>query len=75
MTVRVKLFGSLKRFLPEGGHGREASVEVPPGGMVQDVVRVLGVDEGPLVVLVNGEHAETGVEVREGDVLSLFPPI
>lgn len=74
MTVRVKLFGSLRRHLPAGG--RQATVEVPSEGRVRDVMRLIGVpEEAATVILVNGEHVEADAEVKEGDSVSLFPPI
>ncbi|OGG54849.1 MAG: hypothetical protein A3F84_22080 [Candidatus Handelsmanbacteria bacterium RIFCSPLOWO2_12_FULL_64_10] len=76
MTVRVKLFGSLRRYLPAGAQGRQATVEAPAGGKVRDVMRLVGVpDEAATVILVNGEHVEADAGVKEGDTVSLFPPI
>lgn len=76
MTVRVKLFGSLKRYLPAGAQGRQAAVEVPAGGRVRDVMRLIDVpDEMATVILVNGEHIEADAGVKDGDTVSLFPPI
>ncbi len=76
MTVRVKLFGSLRRYLPAEAQGRQATVEAPAGGKVRDVMRLVGVpDEAATVILVNGEHVEADAEVKGGDMVSLFPPI
>ncbi|MSS70871.1 MAG: MoaD/ThiS family protein [Candidatus Latescibacteria bacterium] len=76
MTVRVKLFGSLKQYLPSGTQGRQAALEVPTGGGVRDVMRLIGVpDEAATVILVNGEHVEADAGVKEGDTVSVFPPI
>ena len=76
MTVRVKLFGSLKQYLPAGAQGRQAPVEVPTGGGVRDVMRLIGMPEAMApVILVNGEHVEADAGVKEGDTVSVFPPI
>jgi sulfur carrier protein ThiS len=76
MTVRVKLFGSLKQHLPSGAQGRQFTVEVQSGGRVSDVMRLVGLPEGAAaVVLVNGEHIEGDAAVGEGDTVSVFPPI
>ncbi len=70
------MFGSLRRFLPPEGKEGRVSVDVPPGGRVRDALRAAGApDAEAAVILVNGEHVEAEAELREGDVVSLFPPI
>ncbi|HEU4752848.1 MAG TPA: MoaD/ThiS family protein [Armatimonadota bacterium] len=79
MTVRIRLFGELKRYLPEGQTGRTARVEVPEGLTAQQLILRLGIPygdhEGPIVVAVNDVEREHGVVLRDGDTVSLFEPL
>jgi molybdopterin converting factor small subunit len=51
-------------------------VEVPAGARVCDVARLVSIPgDVATVILVNGEHVEADAEIREGDTVSIFPPI
>ncbi len=74
MTVSIKFFAGLRDYLPKDQNPYVA--EVPPGSTVVDVLRQFGVpEEKPKILLVNGRHASLGTELREGDLLSAFPPV
>ena len=76
MKIRVQLFGPL---VEQAGLSR-VEVEVT-GSTVQDVVSaataaVPALRLGPSVrFAVNTDYAEPGAPVREGDVVSLIPPV
>ncbi len=71
MTVRVKLFASLRDFGPE-----EQVMEIPDSGTLEDVVTRLKLPERiPLLKVVNGEIRKMDHRLREGDEIALFPPI
>ena len=76
MKVRVQLFGPL---IEQTGLSR---VEVDtPGSTVQDVLSAVAAAVpalrlGPSVrVAVNTDYADPATPVREGDVVSLIPPV
>ncbi|MBI5441619.1 MAG: MoaD/ThiS family protein [Deltaproteobacteria bacterium] len=74
MNVQVKLFADLRQYLP-GGESPWAG-ELPEGTTVAKALEKFGVPEGkPRILLVNGRHAQPGQELREGDLLSVFPPV
>lgn len=74
MTVNIKFFAGLRNYLPEAQSTYAA--EVAPGSTVLDVLRQFGVpEEKPKILLVNGRHASLSTELREGDLLSAFPPV
>jgi sulfur-carrier protein len=71
MTVRVKLFASLRDFGPE-----EQVMEIPDNSTLEDVVTRLKLPERiPLLKVVNGEIRKMDHPLREGDEIALFPPI
>lgn len=71
MKVAVQLFGPLAE---QAGRSR---IEVTTAGStVGDVVAALGFDVDRSVrFAVNTDYAESSAPVREGDVVSLIPPV
>ena len=80
MNITLKLFASLKPYLPDGTPKNETAMEVPEGATVQAVIDGLAMPEGMYkLVLVNGvfivpEQRATQIFV-EGDVLAIWPPV
>lgn len=76
MKIEVRLFANLADYLPPGTRGSSASVEVPDGATVADLVRRLAIpDELPRLMLVNGRDAGAEWRLAPGDVVSLIPPL
>ena len=77
MQVKVKLFASLRKYLPEGTSGSEATLELPDGSTVRDVLAQLGIPEQTArIVMVNGEHCpDLGQTLQDGQTISVFPPM
>jgi sulfur carrier protein ThiS len=76
MNIQVALYAGLTRFLPRGAQNRTATLEVPDGATVLDVMRQLGVpDDVPCISVVDGKRATTEVVLRDRETLSLFPPL
>jgi hypothetical protein len=73
----VRLFATLRKYLPPGGDGTAAPVDVPPDASVIDVVRQLGIPDAMVhLVLVDGRHEpDRRRSLAEGCVLSIWPPI
>ena len=75
MRITVKLFASLHKYQP-GAPRTGLGVDVPEGSDIAAVLPRLGVpDRAPLVAMVNEEVEHLDRVLKEGDVLSLFPPI
>ncbi len=71
MKIKVKLFATLRidRF-------SERVFEVEPGSTVSEVISVLGLPSQQVsIIFVNGRHAKPDMVLKEGDELSMFPPI
>ncbi len=75
MRVEVRMFAALARYLPPGSVGKRAVVELPPGATVDDLARTLGLGDAPASILVNAEARYRLTVLREGDVVSFFPPL
>ena len=76
MEIEVKLFGTLRDYLPRGSGQFSCEVEVNSTGTVKDVMEKLEIPaEIPKIILVNGVHSHFDRILKLGDVLSIFPPI
>lgn len=76
MHVEVRLFASLTRYLPPGAQGTTATIEVPEGTTVDELIRRLAIpDELPRLTLVNGQDSRPGDRLGPGDVVSVLPPL
>ena len=76
MTVEVRLFATLARYLPHDTKAGAAILEVAEGSTVADIAARLGIPSSlSRIVLVNDREAGEDVVLRAGDVVTLFPPL
>jgi sulfur-carrier protein len=76
MEIELRMFATFRRYLPPGSEGHVCMLQINPGATISSVLGRLGLPpEGPRIVLKNGLHARDDAELKEGDVLSLFPPL
>ena len=76
MEIEVKLFATLRDYLPAGSSRFSCKMEIDGRTRVQDVLSRLKIpDEMPKIILVNGIHGKNEQILKEGDVLSVFPPV
>jgi len=76
MTVRVKLHAILRKFLPPGSEDNTAVLEVPDGSTVADVITRLGIPPTNARMLLSGDdYLELETPLRDGQELSIFPPL
>ena len=84
MKIRIKLYASLEKHLPEGtaeGHtGNEANLEFDADTPIGDVIDRLALPlESCHLVLVNGifvsPSERDGYVLAEGDHLAIWPPV
>jgi molybdopterin converting factor small subunit len=76
VTIRVRLFATLRSYRPELKLGEAFAVNLPAGATVEHLVEALGIppDEVKLI-FANGLARDLGYAVAEGDELGLFPPV
>jgi molybdopterin synthase sulfur carrier subunit len=80
MKIRLKLFATLRDYLPEEAKSNELELVVAEDTSVQGVIELYRLPAKLVhLVLVNGHYiypnARTTTHLKEGDVLALWPPI
>jgi sulfur carrier protein ThiS len=68
MQVNVKLYGLAQRMFPEVSPEAGKDVELPPGSILLDLIRELGIKSRSGIFLsVNGELGRWDTELKAGD--------
>lgn len=76
MEIEVKLFATLRDYLPEGSSRFSCKIKIDGQTRVQDILTKLKIpEEMPKIILVNGVHGKKDLILKEGDILSVFPPV
>jgi sulfur carrier protein ThiS len=76
VTIEVRLFANLARYLPPGARGDGARLDIQDGATVADVLRRLAIPADlPGLLLVNGVEAPPDRRLRPGDILIIVPPL
>lgn len=76
MTISVKLFATLRKYLPEDAVNKTATIELNDDATTDDIVESLGIPDGHVhLILIDGKHAERGSRIPDGAVVSFFPPV
>lgn len=76
MRVELRLFATLRSFLPPDSRDGVVFLDVPDGSTVRDVVNRLGIPPDlERVALVNGLDGTPDTPLAAGDVVTLFPPL
>ena len=69
--IEVRFFATLR-----DGHGKAAQIPAASASTAGDVLRLCGVEPAQVaILLVNGFHSKPGDPVKDGDIISLFPPV
>jgi molybdopterin converting factor small subunit len=74
VNVTLKLFATLRRYLPPESQGGAHALRIPTGTEAGEVLDRFGVpvDDG-VVILVNGRTGTPNHVLEEGDVVAAFP--
>ena len=76
MTVSVKLFATLRKYLPDDAVNKTASIILDDPSTTDDIVESMGIPDGHVhLILINGKHAKSGSKIHDGEVISIFPPV
>jgi sulfur-carrier protein len=76
MEIEVKLFATLRDYLPKGSSRFSCKMEVDDSTRVQEILSRLKIpEEIPKIILINGVHGKREQILKDGDVLSIFPPV
>ena len=76
MEIEVKLFATLRDYLPKGSDRFSCKMETDDHARVEDILSKLNIpDDMPKIILINGTHGRKDQALKNGDVLSIFPPV
>jgi molybdopterin converting factor small subunit len=76
MNVRVKLFASLRKYVPAGAAGDTFTVEVPVGATVRDAIATLGIPaQHARMIVSKNVQLEPTAPLEDGQQLDIFPPL
>ena len=76
MEIEVKLFATLRDYLPKGSSRFSCTLNIDGHSRVKDILEKLKIpEEIPKIILVNGVHGKVDQLLKEGDVVSIFPPV
>lgn len=71
MKIEVRLFAYFRN-----GRWKRQDMEFKDGSTLADIIREIGIKEEELSIgLINGRDGSLDREVKNGDVLALFPPV
>jgi len=77
MTITLKLFASLRKYLPEGSQGGKADLEVADGATLQTLIDQMKLPHAMChLTMVNGAHQKDwSFPLEDGVEVSIFPPV
>lgn len=76
VKVEVRLFANLAKLLPPGSQKKRAEMTIRKGATINDLLDKLNIPPKVTnIIMVNGIHQNRETELKEGDVVSVFPPI
>ncbi len=74
MQVEVRVFATLRRYLPELGIGEAKKVEVPAGTTFAELRDLLGLPADEVkIIMRNGLQVEPEDVVQDGDRIAYIP--
>jgi len=76
ITIRVKLFATLRRHYPDLGLGEAMPVELPEGATIGQLIEHLHLPADEVkVTFVNGVVRGEEYTLSDGDEVGVFPPV
>ncbi|MCG3221136.1 MAG: MoaD/ThiS family protein [Candidatus Heimdallarchaeota archaeon] len=76
MKIRIKLYASLRKYLPGTEIGEEVIIKVAQGSTIKEILSSFTIDEKlAKIIFVNGVHKRLDHILQENDLLVVFPPI
>ena len=71
MQIKVRLFATLR-----DGRGKELMMNFDDNTSPQEIIDQLGIDKSEVaILLVNGMDGKFEQQLKDGDTVSIFPPV
>ncbi len=71
VVVEVRLFATFRE-----GREKKQSMEFPKGTNLFQIIEALNIDEEEVsIALINGIDGPLDREIKDGDIVALFPPV
>ncbi len=71
MEIKVRLFATLRE-----NRGKELMIKIANGDTVNQIIAELNIEkEEVAILLINGRDGLLDTPLKEGDVVSIFPPV
>lgn len=76
INVKVKLFGTLRRYHPGEQTHQELNLKYPEGTTLKKILDDLNVPDTEVkMIFVNNLKVKEDYQLQEGDEIGIFPPI
>jgi len=76
MQVKVKLFATLRDYLPKESDGKSCMVTVDENTTIEQIIAQLNIPgDIPKIILINGRNGSLSQTIKPGDEVSIFPPV
>ena len=76
MQVKVKLFATLRDYLPKDSDGKSCMVAADEQTTIEQIISKLNIPgDIPKIILVNGRNGSLTQTIKPGYELSIFPPV
>jgi sulfur-carrier protein len=76
MPLQIRLFATLRRFVPGYDPYQGLALDIPSGTTVLHIIEKLGLPPADVtLILVNGVHQQPDYQLRGNERLAFFPPV
>lgn len=76
MDIEVSLFAGMGKYSPDGKEAKHFCLDVAAGTTVESVLKKLDIPESaPKILIVNGMVTHSKAMLKQGDILSIYPPV
>lgn len=76
MIINVKLFAMLTRYHPDSAAGVPFQVELPENSTIQNLLEILEIPiDETKITFVNNQIQPLDYQLKEGDIVGIFPPV
>ena len=76
MPLQVRVFATLRRFIPGYDPHQGLVLEISPGTSVARIIQNLGLpSEDVTLILVNGVHQQPDYQLQGNERVAFFPPV